>query len=114
MGTEGLEKIVDHQFFVADVARNYIRSNTDYKLYSYDESISICLNYKNIPAKDLCTLLYEHSELLVGYGTFRENEFIRLVTINAQNEETDILNFFKLLETFVEEHSELFEAQMQS
>jgi len=114
VGTEGLEKIVDHQFLLADVARNYIRSNTDYKLYSYDESISICFNYKNIPAKDLCTLLYEHSELLVGYGTFRENEFIRLVTINAQNEETDILNFFKLLETFVEEHSELFEAQMQS
>jgi len=113
VGTKGLEKIVDHQFFLADVARNYIRRNEDYKLYSYDESISICFNYKNIPARDLCTALYEHSELLVGYGTFRQNEFIRLVTINAQNEEADILNFFKLLESFVEVHAELFEGQMQ-
>lgn len=108
VGSEGLEEIVDHQFFLADVARNYVRSNSDYTLYSYDESISICFNYKGIPARDICTLLYEHSELLVGYGSFDGEEFIRLVTINAQNEEQDILNFFKMMEAFVEENSALF------
>ena len=85
-----------------------MRSNSDYTLYSYDESISICFNYKGIPARDICTLLYEHSELLVGYGSFDGDEFIRLVTINAQNEEQDILNFFKMMEKFVEENSGLF------
>lgn len=109
VGTNGLEQIVDHQFDLADVARTYIRSNPDYTLYSYDESISICFNYKGIPARTICTVLYEHSELLVGYGSFGEDEFIRLVTINAQNEEQDILNFFKTMEKFVEEHSSLFE-----
>ena len=108
VGSEGLEEIVDHQFFLADVARNYVRSNSDYTLYSYDESISICFNYKGIPARDICTLLYEHSELLVGYGSFDGDEFIRLVTINAQNEDQDILNFFKMMEKFVEENSGLF------
>jgi len=44
---------------------------------------------------------------MVGYGTFREDTFIRLVTINAQNEKEDILNFFKTLEQFVEEHEEM-------
>jgi sulfinoalanine decarboxylase/sulfinoalanine decarboxylase/aspartate 1-decarboxylase len=77
-------------------------------MYSYDESISICFNYKNIPARDICTALYEKSELMVGYGSFGEDEFIRLVTINAQNEPEDILNFFKVLESFVEENKQLF------
>jgi glutamate/tyrosine decarboxylase-like PLP-dependent enzyme len=107
VGSEGLEEIVDHQFFLADVARKYVRLNSDYTLYSYDESISICFNYKGIPARKICTLLYEHSELLVGYGSFDGVEFIRLVTINAQNDEKDILNFFKMLEGFVERHSSL-------
>lgn len=112
VGTKGLEEIVDHQFELADVARNYLRNNADYTLYSYDESISICFNYKEIPARTICTTLYEHSELLVGYGSFNGDEFIRLVTINAQNEEADILNFFSTLEHFVEAHKELFEAHL--
>lgn len=109
VGTDGLEKIVDHQFYLADVARDYIRANEDYTLYSFDESISVCFNYKNIPARDICTLLFEHSELLVGYGSFNGQEFIRFVTINAQNEKEDILNFFKTIESFVEENQHLFE-----
>jgi sulfinoalanine decarboxylase/sulfinoalanine decarboxylase/aspartate 1-decarboxylase len=104
VGTSGLEKIVDHQFALADTARNYVRNNKDYRLYSFDDTISICFNYKGIPARDICTLLYEHSELLVGYGSFNDDEFIRLVTINAQNDHQDILNFFKTLEQFVEEN----------
>lgn len=113
VGTKGLAQIVDQQFFLADVARDYIRGNSDYTLYSYDESIGICFNYKGIPAQDLCTALYEHSHLMVGYGTFKEDTFVRLVTINAQNEKEDILNFFKVLEQFVEEHEELFAAEMK-
>ena len=107
VGSEGLEEIVDHQFLLADVARDYIRKNSDYRLYSHDESVSVCFNYKDIPAREICTLLYEHSELLVGYGSFDGDEFIRLVTINAQNDEKDILNFFKRMEEFVEENSHL-------
>jgi sulfinoalanine decarboxylase/sulfinoalanine decarboxylase/aspartate 1-decarboxylase len=108
VGTDGLEKIVDHQFYLADVARDYIRANKDYELYSYDESISVCFNYKGIPARDICTLLYEHSELLVGYGSYEADEFIRLVTINAQNSKHDILDFFKTMEGFVASHEHLF------
>lgn len=109
VGTAGLEQIVDHQFALADTAFEYVRSNPDYTLYSYDDTISICFNYKGIPARDICTLLYEHSELMVGYGSFQEDEFIRLITINAQNEHQDILDFFQTLEQFVEEQAALFE-----
>lgn len=104
VGTKGLEKIVDHQFDLAQVARNYISSNPDFTLYSYPDSISVCFNYRDIPPRILCTALYEAQELLVGYGSFGDHEFVRLVTINAQNDAQVILNFFKTLEAFVEKN----------
>jgi sulfinoalanine decarboxylase/sulfinoalanine decarboxylase/aspartate 1-decarboxylase len=111
IGTCGLEKIVDHQFELANTAREYIRANENYTLYSYDDSISICFNYKGIPARTICTQLYEHSKLMVGYGCFGKDEFIRLVTINAQNQKQDILDFFNTLEDFVAQNATLSEAQ---
>lgn len=108
LGTNGLERIVDKQFELADTARDYVRNHPDYTDYSVDDTVAICFNYKGIAAEDICTALYEHSELLVGYGSFREDRFIRLVTINATNENADILAFFKTLERFVTENKALF------
>ena len=107
VGTRGLEKIVDQQFDLADVAREYVSNHADYTLYSYDESISICFNYKNIDPTALCTALYEHQVTVVGFGAFHEDTFVRLVTINANNEKVDILNFFKVMEEFVEANPNL-------
>ena len=103
VGTNGLEKIVDKQFEMAQIARDYIKSNKDYTLYSFDNSISVCFNYKDIPANELCTALYENSELMVGYGSFNGKEFIRMVTINSLLEKEDIIAFFGCLERFVGE-----------
>ena len=110
IGTEGLEKIIDQQFDLADVARNYLKNHPDYTLYSYEDSISICFNYKNIDPKTLCTLLYEHQITVVGFGAFKEDAFVRFVTINATNTKADILHFFKVLERFVKEHAAVLEA----
>jgi len=107
VGTNGLKEIVDHQFELADIAREYVRSHPDYVLYSFDDSISICFNYKNIDPVTLCTALYEHQITVVGFGSFNEDTFVRLVTINANNTEQDILNFFKVLEEFVEKRPKL-------
>ncbi|WP_179005064.1 pyridoxal phosphate-dependent decarboxylase family protein [Winogradskyella forsetii] len=101
VGTKGLEKIVDKQFEMADIARDYIRNHQDYTLYSFDDSISVCFNYKGIPANELCTALYKNSELMVGFGTFKNQEFVRMVTINSLLAKKDIINFFDTLETFV-------------
>jgi sulfinoalanine decarboxylase/sulfinoalanine decarboxylase/aspartate 1-decarboxylase len=101
MGSQGLENIIDRQFELANVALDYIRSHPDYTLYSFDESISICFNYKDIDPTELCTALYANQETVVGFGSFQEDTFVRLVTINANNEKEDILHFFKVLEDFV-------------
>jgi sulfinoalanine decarboxylase/sulfinoalanine decarboxylase/aspartate 1-decarboxylase len=101
VGTKGLAAIVDKQFALADAGRAYVRDHPDYTDYSVDDTVAVCFNYKDIPATTLCTALYEHSELLVGYGSFRKDRFVRLVTINATNEPEDIVQFFKTLESFV-------------
>jgi sulfinoalanine decarboxylase len=78
IGTNGIEKIVDNQFDLADVARNYIENHPDYTTYSYEDSISVCFNYKNIDPKVLCTLLYEHQVTVVGFGDFNEDTFVSI------------------------------------
>lgn len=108
LGTQGLEQIVDKQFELADMGRDYVRAHPDYIDYSVDDTVAVCFNYKGIPAEDICTALYEHSELLVGYGSFGDDTFIRLVTINATNDTGDILQFFKTLESFVDGNVKLF------
>ena len=110
IGTQGLAKIIDQQFDLATVARNYVENHPDYTLYSYEDSISVCFNYKNIDPKILCTLLYEHQITVVGFGAFKGDSFVRFVTINATNTKEDILNFFNLLESFVKEHANALEA----
>lgn len=105
-GTKGLAEIVENQFYLADVARDYIIARADYQLYSYGNSLSVCFNYKNISPKKLCTLLYEKAEIMVGFGAFQNEEFIRFVTINSENTKEDILNFFQKLEQFVEENKD--------
>ena len=102
VGTSGLEKIVDNHFDLAQASRDYIRNNKDYTLYSFDDSVTICFNYKNIPAKDICNRLYEEATLMVGFGRFDGTEFIRLVCINPENTKEDMMNFFRIMEEFVE------------
>lgn len=107
IGTKGLEQIVDQQFNLANIALDYVKNNPDYTLYSFDNAISICFNYKNIDPTALCTALYEEQITVVGFGSFNEDTFIRLVTINANNEKVDILNFFRVLEDFVDKNQNL-------
>ena len=104
IGTSGLEKMVNHQFELAQTARDYINNNSDYTLYSFEDSISVCFNYKGIPANELCTALYEDSQLMVGFGKFNDQEFVRMVTLNTILDHNDIVAFFKTLETYVTNH----------
>jgi len=106
IGADGIAQIVEHEFSLADRARHYVKENADYTLYSFENSLSVCFNYKDFEAEDLCTKLYKKNKLMVGFGHFHENNFVRLVTINGENSEKDILNFFKVLEEFAEQNSD--------
>ena len=106
VGTSGLSKIVEQQFDLANIAREYVLNHPDYKLYSFENSLSVCFTYKNYDSADLCQGLYEEAKALVAYGYFREQKFVRLITINANNTKEDILNFFEVLEIYVNQHQQ--------
>ena len=106
IGLQGISDIIDSQFKLADAAREYIKSNLDYKLYSFEDSLAICFNYKNLDPEDLCTKLYEKNSLMVGFGIFKNKRFVRLVIVNGENSFSDIMNFFMRLEKFAEEYKE--------
>lgn len=107
IGTKGMESLVNHQFDLANYARTYIKSNADYQLYSFDNSISVCFNYKGIDAKLLCEQLYRKGKILVSHGSSSGNSFVRLVTINSDNTFDDIQHFFETLEDFVKNNKTL-------
>jgi sulfinoalanine decarboxylase/sulfinoalanine decarboxylase/aspartate 1-decarboxylase len=54
-GTSGLEKIIDQQFELADVARDYVNSNSDYTVYSYEDSVSIIKTLTQLIFVQRCT-----------------------------------------------------------
>ena len=92
--------MIEKNYYLANVAYKYVKYNKDYQLYSYENSLSICFNYKNFDPVDLCTKLYKKNKLMVGYGSHKGETFIRLVSVNRENDEKDILNFFRTLEDF--------------
>lgn len=100
VGTSGLEKIVDNHFYLADKTRAYVSNNPNYTLYSFDDSVCVCFNYKGIPAEKICNELYESNEMMVGYGKFKEDVFIRMVFVNPESTDAELDNFFKILEEF--------------
>ncbi len=104
IGTKGIGKMVEHEFELAQKGRDYVADNPNYTLYNTGDSIAVCFNYKDIDPKIICNTLYEHGEIMVGYGKFRDQEFIRLVTVNAGNSHEDIMRFFKKMETFIDQH----------
>lgn len=108
IGTNGLEDMVNHLFDLSKFAYNYVNNHPDYTVYGSDNSLSICFNYKGIDASDLCTALYEDAKLVVGFGNFRNDKFIRLVAVNANNTEADILKFFEELENYVSKNENSF------
>jgi len=103
IGTKGIADIVDRVFALADYTRNYVNSHPDYTLYSFENSINICFNYKDIPADQLCAELHRKGRIMVGYGNFKNVSFVRLVTVNQSAAESDYDTFFKQLEITAEE-----------
>ena len=66
IGRKGISKIIEREFKLADEARNYLKANSNYIIYSFEDSLSVCFNYKNFDPVDLCSKLYENNKLWLG------------------------------------------------
>lgn len=98
IGRQGIARMVEKEFELAEHARNYVNSNSNYKVYNHRDSLTLCFNYKDVAAEEICSKLTEDGLLMVGYGRFKNEVFVRLPFVNSSNDKSEIDNFFKLFE----------------
>jgi sulfinoalanine decarboxylase len=99
LGEEGYEKRVNTQFENAHYAAQIIKKDKDLKLILEPECINICFQVKGKPASKICEALDKQWLIKVSYGKRRWQEFIRLMTVNADMTHKDIDNFFHHVKT---------------
>lgn len=99
-GHKGMETMVNRLFELSKFAYDYVNQNSDYTVYSYQPSLSVCFNYKNINTEYLCNALYLNSHAMVGYGSYNNDTFIRMIIVNSNLQKKDIVSFFSVIEHF--------------
>jgi sulfinoalanine decarboxylase/sulfinoalanine decarboxylase/aspartate 1-decarboxylase len=100
IGRTGLEAMVNESFRLAQEVRKYCIDHPDYSVIGPSTSTSICFQYKNLNAQDLCRKLHEDGKVMVSHGRFKGQDFVRMVTINSNLSETDVLSIFEHIEEY--------------
>lgn len=91
---EWYEKRINQEFDNAKYAASIIKKDKDLKLILEPECINVCFQVKGKPANKICEALDKQGRIKVSYGKWRWEEFIRLMTVNADMTKKDIDNFF--------------------
>ncbi len=99
LGETGYEKRINNEFANAKYAVAVIKKDKDFSLVLQPECINVCFQVKGKPASKICEALDKQGLIKVSYGKWRWEEFIRLMTVNADMTKADIDNFFKHVKT---------------
>jgi sulfinoalanine decarboxylase/sulfinoalanine decarboxylase/aspartate 1-decarboxylase len=95
LGEDWYEKRVNKQFQLAEYATQIIKKDKNLTLILKPECINICFQLKGKSASKICEALDKQGLIKVSCGQWKWEEFIRLITVNADMEKKDIDNFFK-------------------
>ncbi len=92
---DGYEKRINAEFDNAKYAVSLIKKDKNLTLVLDPECINVCFQVQGKPANKICEALDKQGLIKVSYGKWRWQEFIRLMTVNADMTKKDIDNFFK-------------------
>lgn len=95
LGENWYEKRINMEFDNAKYAVSVIKKDKGLKLILEPECINVCFQVKGKPANKICEALDKQWLIKVSYGKRKWEEFIRLMTVNADITKKDIDNFFK-------------------
>jgi len=95
LGEEWYEKRINQEFDNAKYAVSIIKKDKELKLILEPECINVCFQVKWKSASKICEALDKQGLIKVSYGKRKGEEFIRLMTVNADMTKKDIDNFFK-------------------
>jgi len=94
LGEEWYEKRINKEFDNAKYATAIIKKDKNLKLVMEPECINVCFQVKGKPASKICEALDKKGLIKVSYGKRKWEEFIRLMTVDADMTKKDIDNFF--------------------
>lgn len=100
-GKDGYEARVNKKFALVNHALGVIKKSTQFSLVLEPEGLNICFEVEGVSSIDLCNGLYEKGLVQVGYGTWKEKNFVRLVIVNPDMEFEDIDAFFDTIKKFL-------------
>jgi sulfinoalanine decarboxylase/sulfinoalanine decarboxylase/aspartate 1-decarboxylase len=100
-GKHGYEERTEKQFALAKYATQIIKNSPEFSLILEPEGLNVCFTVEGVSAIELCNNLYEKGLLQVGYGSWQEKSFIRLILVNPDMEFSDIDEFFHLIRTYL-------------
>jgi sulfinoalanine decarboxylase len=93
LGDKGWSARVHRQMELAQYAAQQIRQHPDLELCEEPPSVTVCFTVPGCSSAEICERLHVEGEAMIGYGAFREQQSIRLVTMNpaVTNDEIDAL-----------------------
>ena len=93
LGDEGWSARVDRQMELAQYAAKRIRQHPDLELCEEPPFVTVCFTVPGCSSAQICEKLHVDGLAMIGHGDFREQQSIRLVTMNPNvtNDEIDAL-----------------------
>ncbi len=95
LGRAGYARRVERQFELARWAAERVKRDPKLELVLEPESINVCFRVSGRPAREVCSELDRRGLAKVAWGAFRDQEFVRLVCVNADLTEADLEAFFQ-------------------
>lgn len=90
MGDKGYFKRISKQRRLADYAARRIAADDRFELLMKPESLNVCFRLKGADSRAICKRLDETGQAKIGYGAFRGEDWLRLVTVNPDLKQDDI------------------------
>jgi len=93
------EERIDKQFDNVNTTIDIIQKDKDLKLVIQPECINVCFQVKSKSSRKICEELDKKWLIKVSYWSWKWQEFIRMVCVDADMNTRDIQNFFKLVKS---------------
>lgn len=102
LGNNGFEQRIEKQFQLRDQVVTMIEAEPAFELAMQPALLNICFRHRDVDSDIICSALDKQGLGKVGYGTLREQSFIRLVIINPHLTAEDIKKFLVTIKTVAE------------
>lgn len=91
LGDLGWEARIDRQMALAERAADLIAADPALELVEPPPSINVCFRVRGASSSEICDRLDRDARLKIGYGRVGEKDAIRLVCVNPDLEERDLV-----------------------